>query len=173
MKRVLIIGSGGAGKSALAIQLGPVLGIPVIHLDRLYWKNGWQKPDRDAWRETISRLVAGDEWVMDGNYGGTLDIRIPTADTVVYLDFPPLLCLWRVIKRRFQYRECDRPDMAPGCPEKIDLEFLKWIWNFRRDRKPGILTSVEMYGKGKSLIILKDPEEVSAFLREIKQQQAG
>ena len=173
MKRVLVIGSGGAGKSALAVQLGPILGLPVIHLDRLYWKPGWQQPDRGTWRETVSGLITGDEWVMDGNYGGSLDIRIPAADTVIYLDFPPSLCLWRVIKRRFQHKERGRPDMAPGCPEQITLAFLKWIWDFRRDRRPRILTSVEKYVKGKNLIILKCPGEVSEFLREIKQQRTG
>ena len=126
MKRVLIIGSGGAGKSTLTVQLGPILGLPVIHLDSLYWKQGWQQLDKDIWRDTVSGLVAGDEWIMDGNYGGTLDIRVPAADTVVYLDFPPLLCLWRVIKRRFQYNKCGRPDMAPGCPEQITLAFLRY-----------------------------------------------
>ena len=168
MRRVLVIGSGGAGKSALSVQLGPVPGLPVVHLGRLYWAPGWTEPDKEAWRKTVSDLLGQDRWLKDGNYSGTLDLRIPAADTIIYLDFPPLLCLWRVIKRRFQYENGGRPDMAPGCDERLDAGFLKWIWSFRRERRPGILRQIAEHGSGKEAVFLTGPKEVESFLSEVR-----
>ena len=165
-----MLGSGGAGKSTLSVQLGAVLGLPVIHLDRLHWKPGWARPEREVWRKTVRDLVSRDEWIMDGNYGGSLDIRLPTADTVIFMDFPPLICLWRAIKRRFQHRIDERPDMAPGCRERFDLEFFKWIWNFRRDNRPSLLRLLEEHGHDKKVVILKSPWQAASFLAEIQAQ---
>ena len=164
MKKVLVIGSGGVGKSTLSVQLGAALGLPVVHLDRLHWKPGWTAPDRDEWQETVTKLVAADEWVMDGNYGGSLNLRIPAADTIIYMDFPPLICLWRVIKRRFRYRNADRPDMAPGCQEQLNWAFMKWIWGFRKKQRPRILKSLETYSENKAVVVLTGPSQVSSFL---------
>ena len=172
MKKVIVIGSGGAGKSTVASQLGQLLDLPVIHLDKLHWKPGWTAPDKDAWRETVRESVAGKKWILDGNYGGTLDIRVPVADTIIYLDFPPLLCLWRVFKRRFQYRNGDRPDMATGCDEKIDLEFLTWIWSFRLKTRPRIMDAIAKYGPDKDLVVLGSPREVADFLAQIHDPSA-
>jgi adenylate kinase family enzyme len=83
MRRLLVIGSGGAGKSTLSMEVGRVLGLPVLHLDSLHWKPGWTAPGRETWRMTVGELVARDEWVMDGNYGGSLDIRLRAADAVI------------------------------------------------------------------------------------------
>ena len=167
MRRVLVIGSGGAGKSALSAELGPILGLPVVHLDGLYWRPGWTKPDKGAWRNTVKEVVERDRWLMDGNYGGTLDLRIPAADTIIYMDFPPALCLWRVIKRRFRYRNGGRPDMPPGCEERLSRDFLKWIWTFRRERRPGILRQIQEHGSGKKVVFLTGPKEVESFLSEV------
>ena len=171
MKKVLVIGSGGAGKSTLAAQLGPILCLPVFHLDRLHWKPGWVKPDREAWNQTVSDLVTRDEWVIDGNYGGSLHIRFPAADTIIYLDFPPLLCLSRVIKRRYQYRNRSRPDIASECYEKLNLEFLMWVWNFRRDSKPRILGSIKQFWPAKNVITLKNPGQAANLLAEFRESR--
>ena len=169
MRKVLVIGSGGAGKSTLAIELGTILDLPVVHLDRLHWKPGWVEPDKETWRETVREVVAGDRWIIDGNYGGDLDLRVPHADTIIYLDFPPLVCVWRVLKRRFQYRKGGRPDMAPGCDERFDREFLKfvwWVWNYRRNSRPRILDAIARHGADKELIVLSKPRQVADFLNE-------
>lgn len=76
---------------------------------------------------------------MDGNYSGTLDVRLSVADTVIFLDFPRLLCLSRVIKRRLMYAGQSRPDMASDCPERLNWEFLKYIWSYLITRCPEIL----------------------------------
>lgn len=94
-----MVGSGGAGKTTFARELGGRLGLPVIHLDEHYWRPGWVETPRDQWRLVQERLVAGDAWVVDGNYGGTLDLRFKAADTVVMLDYPRLVCLGRALRR--------------------------------------------------------------------------
>ena len=151
-----------------AVELGQVLGLPVIHLDRLNWLPGWVQPDKEQWRNKVADLVTGRKWIMDGNYGGSLDIRIPAADTIVFMDYSPLVCLWRVIMRRVRYRDGGRPDMAEGCPEKLDPEFLKWVWNFRRDRRPGILTKIASRGPDTDVVVLRSPREATAFLSQVR-----
>src|ERR1051326_8693301 len=92
-----------SGKSVLATRIAAQTGLPLIHLDALFWKPGWVETPRDEWRRTVEELVEGDAWVMDGNYGGTLDLRLAACDTVLFLDFPPIVCLCRVLKRRVQF----------------------------------------------------------------------
>src|SRR5207248_9352838 len=103
MKRVLVIGSGGTGKTTVAQRLARRTGLPLIHLDLLYWRPGWQPTPGEEWRETVRRLVAGERWIIDGNYGGTLDLRLAACDTVVFLDLPRVLCLWRVLVRQLRH----------------------------------------------------------------------
>ena len=103
MKRVLVIGSGGSGKSTFARRLGKLLDIEVKHLDSFYWRAGWTKPADEEWVRTVANLVSGDSWIIDGNFGGTLELRVRHCDTIVFLDMSRLLCLWRVVKRRLFY----------------------------------------------------------------------
>src|SRR4028119_1383871 len=114
MKKVLVIGSGGAGKSTFARRLGEILRREVIHLDALYWHAGWIETPKPEWAERVAELVKRDEWIMDGNYSGTFDIRIKACDTLIFLDMPRLVCLRRVVKRWLDYRHRTRPDMAAG-----------------------------------------------------------
>jgi adenylate kinase family enzyme len=130
MKRVIVIGSGGAGKSTFARKLAGVTGLPLIHLDRLYWRPGWIETPRDEWERIVRETVAGDEWIIDGNFGGTMEIRLGACDTVVLLDVPRFTCIRRAIKRRVTHIGRSRPDMADGCNEKIDFEYLLWLWRF-------------------------------------------
>src|SRR4051794_30280430 len=104
MKKILILGSGGAGKSTLARRLGEHLQMEVIHLDSYYWKPGWIERPKPEWRQVVARLTEGESWVMDGNYSGTIELRIGACDTVILLDIPRTTCLWRVIKRAVAHR---------------------------------------------------------------------
>jgi adenylate kinase family enzyme len=165
MRRVLVIGCGGAGKSTLAVELGLRLDLPVIHLDRHFWKPGWVQVPAAEWAALVGELVGGGSWVMDGNYGGTLSARLDAADTVIFLDFPTWLCLWRVIVRRVRYHGKSRPDIGPGCPEQIDWEFLQWIATFRRKRRPEILRALDGR-EGLEVLVLKGPRDVRRFLGE-------
>jgi adenylate kinase family enzyme len=169
MRKLLLIGPGGAGKSTLARQIGERLGLPVIHLDTLYWRPGWIETPRDEWRVVLAQLLTQDAWVMDGNFGGTLNMRLAAADTVILFDFPPMLCLWRVIRRRIRYRGRSRPDMAPGCAEKIDFEFVWWILTYRHRKRRDLLPRLKTWAEtpGRRLAVLPSPGEVRAYLESL------
>ena len=167
MRRVLVIGSGGSGKSTLATKLGQKLDVPVIHLDKHYWRPNWQEPAKSEWLQIVDDLLSGDSWVMDGNYSGSLAQRIDRCDTIVFLDFSRLICLWRVLKRRMLYRDRHRPDMAAGCPEQLNLEFVLWIWNYSRRSRPKVVKLIADNKDRKTIIWLKSPKEVNAFLQTV------
>ncbi len=165
MRKVLLIGPGGAGKSTLAGIIGARIKLPIIHLDVLYWRPGWKETPLEEWLTTLAPLPAQDAWVMDGNFGGTLELRLAAADTVVFLDFPPLLCLWRVLRRRIRYRGRSRPNMAPGCPEKIDLQFVWWILTYRQRKRHTLLPKLREWADepGRRLVVLESRQAVRAF----------
>ncbi|NUU62619.1 DNA topology modulation protein [Paenibacillus agri] len=165
MNKIAIIGSGGSGKSTLAKQLGAQLMIDVYHLDSLFWKPNWVGVPKDEQRIVQNDLVKKQKWIIDGNYGCTMEIRLNAADTIIFLDIPRTICVFRVIKRIIKYRNKRRPDMGIGCEERFSIEFLKWIWEYPKTKKPGILISLEDLAKEKVVIILKSPKEVKEFLR--------
>jgi len=167
MQRILIVGSSGAGKSTLARRLGERLRLPVVHLDVLYWKAGWTPSERDDFRRRQAEALQGPRWICDGNFGSSWDIRMPLADTIVWLDPPRLLCLWRAIWRMLTYRDAhDRPDMAEGCREKFDLEFYRFIWTYDRKVRPRLEAALAEHGRHARLVHLKSDREVDAFVAE-------
>lgn len=172
MERVVVIGSGGAGKSTFARRLGHATGIPVIHLDSLFWKPNWVPTPREEWANTVAELVGRDRWIMDGNFGGTREMRVRASDTVILLDIPRLICIYRVIKRAITYRGKNRPDMAAGCNEKIDREFAGWIWNFRKRSRGRILEEMKEFPE-KRFVILRSSREADRFLEEAGRSFAG
>jgi adenylate kinase family enzyme len=167
MKRVLVIGSGGAGKSTFAARLSRVLDVEVIHLDVLYWKPGWIETPKPQWREKVAALVKRDTWIIDGNYSDTFDIRFAACDTVIFLDVARRVCLWRVLKRRLLYRSGGRPDMAAGCNERFDLQFLLWIWSYPRRTRPKVLQRVRENSPGTETIQLRTQAEIEGFLAKV------
>ncbi|MCH7659648.1 MAG: AAA family ATPase [Euryarchaeota archaeon] len=165
MNRILVLGSPGAGKSTFSRRLGIVLGFPVIHLDAHFWKPGWEKPERKAWIETQRELIASSEsWIMDGNYGSTIEVRLREADTVILLDIPRRVCLSRVFRRRLLYRNESRPDMAEGCPEKVDVEFLRYIWSFPSEKLAPLERRLDHLDDEMSVVRLSSDDEIEAFL---------
>lgn len=170
MKRVLILGNGGSGKSTLGRRIAEVQGIPAVHLDRLFWRPGWKQPPDAEFRAVVEAAVAEPAWVMDGNYSRTFDLRLPAADTIIFLDLPRYICFARVIRRFLDNRGGTRPDMAPGCPEQIDLEFVKWIWGYPKRTRPVVLAAVEKYRETKRIVILKSPSQVRRFLASLEEQ---
>ena len=167
MQRVLVIGSGGAGKSTVAREIAARLGLPLIHLDAHYWRPGWTETPADEWTAIVAKLTAEPRWVMDGNYGGTMAMRLAAADTVVFLDLPRVVCLWRVVKRRLMYHRRSRPDIAPGCPEQLNWEFLSWIlWTFPRLHRQRNLDRVRA-APHVSVIMLRSRRQVDRFLERL------
>ena len=164
MKKVLVIGSGGSGKSTFARRLGELLKIEVKHLDSFYWRPGWQETPKDEWLNKVQELASEDSWIMDGNFGGTLEFRIQHCDTIVFLDLPRLLCLWRIAKRRLIYRGRSRPDITEGCPEKLDWEFVDWVWRYSRRSRPKVVKLLQEHSGTKQIVWLRSRAEVRRFL---------
>ncbi len=162
MHRVLVIGPCGAGKSTAAVELGRVLGLPVHHLDQLHWREGWVEGAREELLAALAPIVAGERWLIDGNYGGTMTERLERADTVVYLDYPTWLCLWRALGRVRRYRGRSRPDMTPGCPERFDLAFFWYIATFRHG--PRRRTEGRLRGHEAKVIRFRRPAELRSWL---------
>ena len=166
MERILIIGCGGAGKSTLARQLGDKLNIPVVHLDKLFWKPGWVEIPKDEFDALIRQEMAEEKWIMDGNFNRTLPERIARCDTVIYLDFSRFACLLGIIKRVLTTYGKVRPDMGEGCPERIDWEFLKWVWNIKKNKREGNYKLL-WEAQHAEIIVLKKRKEVKAFLEQV------
>jgi len=164
MRKILVIGSGGAGKSTFAARLGARLKLEVIHLDSCYWQAGWQETPKAEWRARVEELIAHDTWIMDGNYSGTLELRLKACDTVIFLDLPRTLCLWRVVKRAIMYWGKPRPDMAAGCPERLTFEFVQWIWQYPRRTRPQVLARLQACADAKQIVHLRSQAEVEKFL---------
>ena len=166
VKRVIIIGSGGAGKSTLARDLGERLGLPVVHLDAHFWQAGWVESDKTDWLEWQRKALLEPRWIMDGNYGGTLDMRLTAADTVIFLDLPREVCVARVVGRALRYRGRTRPDMAADCPERLDLKFLRWIWHYPQHNRPAILEKLSRL-EGKRVLRLQSAGAVKRLTDEL------
>ena len=156
MEKIIVVGCGGAGKSTFSRELSNKLDIPVYHLDKLFWNEGWIETPKAEFNKKIEKVINKDKWIIDGNYIRTIDIRAKKADTIIFINMPTYICLYRIFKRRFMYRGKSRPDMAEGCPEGIDIEFFKKI-------RPEILKKLSLY-KEKDIIILNGKKEVRKFL---------
>ena len=166
MVKILVIGSGGSGKTTFARRLAARTGLPLFHLDALFWRPGWDPTPADEWHGKVEELVRRDAWIMDGNYGGTLDIRLAACDAVVFLDIPRLVCLWRVLRRQLQHRGQSRAELPPGCPERLSWEFVKWIWTYPARRRGSILQRLSELRNGKRVFVLRSSRAVDAFLME-------
>jgi adenylate kinase family enzyme len=167
VKRILVIGHPGAGKSTLASELGKKIGLPVVHLDKEFWQPGWIRTPEDEWWQQVTSIITSDRWIIDGTFDRTLDLRLKRADTVILLDYSRYLCLWRIMKRVVANFGKVRPNMASGCPDKFDLEFLRWAWNYRRDRFPKIRKSLLSCFADGNLVTFKCPSDAKRFLNEV------
>jgi adenylate kinase family enzyme len=167
IRRVVILGCSGTGKSTLAQQLGRRLGLPVVHLDVLYWRPGWQEPDTTGFRQRTAAAIAGDAWISEGNYRETFDIRLPRADIVIILEAPRWLRLMRVMRRVIISTR--GPDLPEGCPEHWDWKHLTVIWCFDRVTWPQIEAARLAYGHYVPVIRLRSRREVTKFLASLRQ----
>ena len=168
MNRIMVIGCCGAGKSTFAKKLHNLFGIDVIHLDQHYHLPNWEEPSKQKWEKKVHNLIQGDQWIIVGNYGGTMDLRLEKADTIFYLKYSTLSCLYRVIKRTLKYHGKSRPDMAPGCYERFDLEFLHYVAVFNMIKGKSIIKKLAALPKSKKVFILKNDKEVDQYLSDIK-----
>ena len=169
MKRVIIIGCGGAGKSTLARKMGELTGIPVIHLDQLFWKPGWVERTREEFDPMIQRELEKEAWIMDGNFRRTLPQRIQRCDMVIYLDFSRMSCLLGVLKRVLTTYGKVRPDMGEGCPERMDFDFMKWVWNYNQNKRESNYRLLNEATHAET-VVLKNRRSVRRFLKSLENE---
>jgi adenylate kinase family enzyme len=172
MQRVLVLGCSGAGKSTVSDSLAAITGLPLIGLDRVFWRPGWEPTPSQEWQRTVAALCEGPCWIMDGNYSGTLPIRLARADTVIWLDYPRHICLRRALTRIAKGYGRVREGMAEGCRERFDLEFLRYIWNFNARSRPRIAGALASHGSYARLHCLQADEDAERLLRELSLQRA-
>ena len=145
-QRVVVIGCSGAGKSIFARRLGDTTGIPVTHIDQLFWQPNWVQTPKSLYLERLSAVVAQERWIIESVNASTLDLRLPRADLLIWLERGRLGCLWRVARRVAASYGRVRPDMAPGCPEQLrDREFLTYIWTFETRIAPRIEAALDRH----------------------------
>jgi len=166
-KRIAIVGCPGSGKSTLARQLADITALPVIHLDMEFWRPGWEMTPRDEWIDKQTELIAQEKWIIDGNYGGTMEIRFASADVVIFLDIGRLTCLYRAAKRKGK-----RPDFPDFLEEKFDKDFFelcKFIWNYRKAARNGVFELHKKY-RDKPFIVIRNKRELKQMLEEFGEQ---
>jgi adenylate kinase family enzyme len=163
MHRVLVVGCPGAGKTIFAHRLSQTLGLPLIYLDVHYWRPDWQPPAVRDWRARAAVLAEGDQWVMDGNFFGTMDLRMPRADTLVWLDLARYVCLRRALIRGVRDRGRRRPDLPAGCFEQFSWAFLREIWRFPGAEAAELRDRIATFGNHLRLFRLTSRSDLSEF----------
>lgn len=165
-KKVIIIGSPGSGKSTFSRRLSELTGIPVIHLDKEFWNYGWVETPKEEWAKRHENFISGDQWIIDGNYGGTMDIRIKNADTIICFQLSRGVCILRYLKRVITNLNKIRSDMPEGCPEHLDFKFLKYIWNFNKASGKRNIERLEE-NKYKHIIIFKRKNDADKYIKAL------
>ncbi len=167
MERIMIIGCGGAGKSTLARQLGEKLNLPVVHLDQIWWAPGnWKHLEREEFDKLLKAEIEKPQWILDGNFNRTIELRLQACDTVVYLDFNRFICLSSWLKRVITNWGQTRADMTDGCVEWFDPEMAKWIWEFNRKNRKRYYELLVRAGD-KNVYILKNRRMVRKYLEQL------
>ncbi len=168
-RRVAVTGMAGAGKSTFSRALSAKTGHPIVVLDLHFWLPGWTEPTEAEWREKQKTLLAGDDWIADGNYHSTLDLRLERADTVVFLDIRWWICAWRALVRGVRTRPVGF-ELPAGCEESRwrrlrDEWWLAWrIWRVRRSERETELKIISQHGEHAAMYVLRSKRAVREFL---------
>jgi adenylate kinase family enzyme len=163
VERVVVIGSGGAGKSVLARRLAAAWSLPARHLDAVFWGPGWRPTPPDVWRDVVAGLASGDRWVIEGGYPEVLDVVLARAQLAVLLDLPRWATLSRLVLRPLRPRDRGRGDLPRGMHHVVDRENLGWAWHWADRDRPAVLAALN--GFSGEVVTLRSPREVRAWLR--------
>jgi adenylate kinase family enzyme len=172
MKRVMIVGQPGAGKSTLARAVGAATGLPVVHMDKIHWMPGWQERPVEDKAAMARAEELKDEWVFEGGFSRSWPHRLGRCDTLIWLDLPLSLRAWRVFKRTIRDYGRTRPDLPENCPEQFSGEFWGWIWKTRKTGRIKIGALVSTATAETKVYHLKTPQEVNAFIAQLEDQHA-
>ena len=162
MKRILVIGCPGSGKSSFARELQRRLGIPLHHLDMMYWNADKTTVEKRVFLERLSAALERDEWIIDGNYSSTMELRMQKCDTVIFLDYPLEVCLGGISERRGKARS----DIPWIESEEYDKEFVDFVKNYESQSRPQVMNLLNKYSY-KNIFILKDRNDAKSFLDKI------
>ncbi len=163
-KRIMIIGNNGSGKSFFAKELAKTTGLPLTHLDNEYWRSDWQTPTREEWEERQRQLVSGEQWIIEGNYTSTMELRFERTELVVFLDVNRIACLLGVLKRRGD----KRTDFPSHLDERLDKGFVRMcggLWRFSKKRRPIIMSLSEKHCD-KPFWIIKGRRKMRTLLKK-------
>lgn len=172
MRYVVIVGSGGAGKSTLARQLGALLGLQVVHLDALYWQSDWQPIPAAEWQRIQEDVIQLEGWIIEGEYLEALDLCLTSADTIIHLDLPRSICLARAVRRRLRSRGQSRPDQIPDRLRKPWWMFAHWLWTYPYTRRPAVVQTLDRYRLDRRVVILRTSTKVRHFMRKVRHATA-
>jgi adenylate kinase family enzyme len=168
MDRITVIGCGGSGKTYLSNQLAATLGLPITHLDALYYDAEWKALPAEAFAALQRDLVGESRWLIEGNYASSLHIRLATADTVIFLDLPARTCLLGILQRRRRYRGGQHAHV--GVYDRITVDFVKYILGYRRTMRPRVTALIAEHASHAKVITLTGRRQAAAFLAQIQAQ---
>jgi adenylate kinase family enzyme len=153
MKRVVIIGRGASGKSALAVRLSEITGLPVIELDKVFWQPGLVATPHDQWAAVQQKLIKEERWIMDGDLGpyDVVDVRLRAADTIIFLDFSLFRCAWQAIRR-----------------SRESADFWRWLLTYRRLSRPLLVEAIATHAPSADLHVLRTPGALRRFVTHVE-----
>jgi adenylate kinase family enzyme len=169
MRRILVMGSSGSGKSTFAQRLSALTGIQFVSLDALYWKPGWIPSENAEFHDRVAKVARQPQWIMDGNYisHGAGELRRAICDRVIWFDLPRRTCMLGIMTRIAGGYGRVRAEMAEGCPERVDLEFFRYVWTYRQQQRPKLLKYFDGLRPDQSLVCFTSRTQANLHLKEL------